>query len=114
MPEVCHRFSHLFSETSLYDNFVMVWDNRCIESVYLTRKIEYCAEDGCEEFFTEMHRVRITNLNDSIGIRLKSAVHLGKKFLTSISSLIVYCMLILKMRGNRTKTYQLPACHSNL
>ena len=29
--------------------------------------------------------------NDSIGIRLKSAVHPGKKFLATIFSAIVYC-----------------------
>ena len=30
--------------------------------------------------------------NDSIGIRLKYAVHLGKKFLAAIFSAIVYCI----------------------
>ena len=29
-------------------------------------------------------------LNDSIGMRLKNAVHLGKKFLAAILSVIVY------------------------
>ena len=52
--------------------------------------IDDCAKDGCEEFFTEMHCVRITNLEDYIGIRLKNAVHLGKKFLAAIFSAIVY------------------------
>ena len=52
--------------------------------------IEDCAKDGGEEFFTEVHCVRITNLKDPIGIRLKNAVHLGKKFLAAIFSAIVY------------------------
>ena len=52
--------------------------------------IEDCAKDGGEEFFTEMHCVRIINLKDSIGIRLKNAIHLGKKFLAAIFSAIVY------------------------
>ena len=32
--------------------------------------------------------------NGSIGIRLKNAMHLGKKFLAAIFSVIVYCSLI--------------------
>ena len=37
-----------------------------------------------------MFELRI--FNDSIGIRLKNAVHLGKKFLAAIFTVIVYCV----------------------
>ena len=37
-----------------------------------------------------MHCVRIKNLNDSIGIRLMNAMHLGKKFPAAIFSVIIY------------------------
>ena len=53
-----------------------------------------CAKDGCEEFLTKMQCVRIANLQRYIGIRLKNALHLGKKFLAAIFSAIVYCGVI--------------------
>ena len=53
-----------------------------------------CAKDGCEEFLTKMQCVRIANLQRYIGIRLKNALHLGKKFLAAIYSAIVYCGVI--------------------
>ena len=41
--------------------------------------IDDCAKDGGKEFFTKIHCVLIMTLfNDSIGIRLKKAMHLGK------------------------------------
>ena len=61
-----------------------------IFSTWENFRTEDCAKDSGEEFFTEMYCVRITNLKDSIGIRLKNAVHLGKKFLAAIFSAIVY------------------------
>ena len=66
--------------------------------------IEDCAKDGGEEFFTEMHCVRITNLKDSIGIRLKNAMHLGKKILPAIFSAIVYCFDVL-LSANHVITF---------
>ena len=56
----------------------------------LKRSIDDYAKDGGEELFTKMHCVLIANPNDSIGIRLENAVHLGKEFLAAIFSVIVY------------------------
>ena len=53
-----YKFCYLQKKTSLY-------------------KDDY-AKDGGEEGFTNMHCIRITEINDSIGIRLKNAMHLGK------------------------------------
>ena len=44
-----------------------------------TSRIDNYAEDGGEELFTKMQCV-LRILNDSIGIRLKKSVHLGKEF----------------------------------
>ena len=52
--------------------------------------IDDYAKDGGEELFTKMHCVRIRNRYESIGIRLQNAMHLGKKFLAAIFSVIVY------------------------
>ena len=46
---------------------------------------------GGEEFFTKDALRSNRESNDSIGIRLKNAVHPGKKFLITIFSAIVYC-----------------------
>ena len=58
----------------------------CLE----TTSIDDYAKDGGEELFTKMHRVLIPNLDDSIGIQLKNAMHLGDKFNAAIFSVIVY------------------------
>ena len=52
------------------------------------QRIDHYTKDSGEELVTKMHRILITNLIDSTGIRLKSAVHLGEKFLAAIFSVI--------------------------
>ena len=52
--------------------------------------IEDCAKDGGKEFFPRYTAFELQIFNDSIGIRLKNALHLGKKFLAAIFSTILY------------------------
>ena len=52
--------------------------------------IEDYAKDGGEELLPRCIAFRIQIFNDSIEIRLKNAVHPGKKFLTASFNVIVY------------------------
>ena len=52
--------------------------------------IEDCAKDGSDEFLPRCIAFELQIFTDSIGIRLKNAVHLGKKILAAIFSAIVY------------------------
>ena len=55
-----------------------------------SKSIDNFAKDSGKEFFIQMHCVFVTILSDSVGIRSKNEVHLGKTFLASIFSAIVY------------------------
>ena len=66
--------------------------------------IDDYAKDGGKELFTKMHAFELRILNDSIGIRLKNAVHLGKKFLAAIFSVMVYCGCPNRLEFDLTKT----------
>ena len=53
-------------------------------------KIDDCANDGGEEFFTEIHCVLCIFLLESLKICNSNATHLGEKFLATIFSAILY------------------------
>ena len=48
------------------------------------------AKDGGEELLPRCIASELCFFNDLIGIRLKNAVHLGKKFLAAVFGIIVY------------------------
>ena len=49
------------------------------------------AKDGGEKLLPRCIAFALGILDDSTGIRLKNAMHLGKRFLTAIFSVIVNC-----------------------
>ena len=52
--------------------------------------IEDCAKDGGKEFLPRCIAFELQIFNNTIGIPLKNAVHLGKKVLAAIFSAILY------------------------
>ena len=52
--------------------------------------IDNCMEDGGKEFLPRCTALYLRMIDDSVGILLKNAMHLGKKFLAAIFSSIVY------------------------
>ena len=58
-----------------------------------TFSIDDYAKDGGEELLPRCNVFLLQILNNSIGIRLKNAVHLGKKLLAAIFSVILYLQI---------------------
>ena len=48
-----------------------------LKMIFLGALTDDCTKDGGDKLFTKMHCCRIRVFNDSLGIRLKNAVHLG-------------------------------------
>ena len=58
---------------------------------FIYTAVDDCTKDDGEEFLSRCIAFELRILSDSLGIRLKNAVHLGKKLSTAIFSAIVYC-----------------------
>ena len=52
--------------------------------------IDDCTKDGGEEFLPRCTAFELRTFGDFIRIRLKNTMHLGKRFLATIFSTIVY------------------------
>ena len=66
---------------------------------------------AARNFYRDALRSNLQIFSDSIGIRLKNALHLGKKFLVTIFSAIVYCKNTLdKMDFNRFLSLSTSFC----